>query len=219
MDVSLDDLDWCLDQIMPANPAYLMALPTKNDPMLSYLTTGFQDHVRLREKFGYKVNDRHVAVLPAARRDRRPGAADRALRRPAWVYLQYRRRKGDTRSERRSSPKARTQMDEVRGRGVFLAEGYGERAVGPGAESRSTESASIYDDAKECIWAELPRRSSPATRSRVVSQSQSGDRRGLHPASPARARCWTTLSVERVLQLRDPHDGPRSTSRSWSPMG
>ncbi|HAW30087.1 MAG TPA: ethanolamine ammonia-lyase, partial [Planctomycetaceae bacterium] len=28
MDVSLDDLDWCLDQIMPANPAYLMALPT-----------------------------------------------------------------------------------------------------------------------------------------------------------------------------------------------
>ncbi|MCP4510407.1 MAG: ethanolamine ammonia-lyase subunit EutB, partial [Fuerstiella sp.] len=34
MDISLDDLDWCLDQIMPANPAYLMALPTKIDPML-----------------------------------------------------------------------------------------------------------------------------------------------------------------------------------------
>ena len=50
MDISLDDLDWCLDQIMPANPAYLMALPTKIDPMLGYLTTGFQDHVRLREK-------------------------------------------------------------------------------------------------------------------------------------------------------------------------
>jgi ethanolamine ammonia-lyase large subunit len=32
-------------------------LPTKNDPMLSYLTTAFQDHVRVREKFGYKVND------------------------------------------------------------------------------------------------------------------------------------------------------------------
>ncbi len=35
MDVTLDDLDWCLEQVMPANPAYLMALPTKNDPMLS----------------------------------------------------------------------------------------------------------------------------------------------------------------------------------------
>jgi len=57
MSVTLDDLDWCQDQIMPANPAYLMSLPTKNDPMLSYLTTAFQDHVRLRQKFGFKVND------------------------------------------------------------------------------------------------------------------------------------------------------------------
>ena len=29
MDITLDDLDWCQDQVMPANPAYLMALPTK----------------------------------------------------------------------------------------------------------------------------------------------------------------------------------------------
>jgi ethanolamine ammonia-lyase large subunit len=57
MSVSLSDLDWCQDQILPANPAYLIALPTKNDPMLGYLTTSFQDHVRLRNKFGLKVND------------------------------------------------------------------------------------------------------------------------------------------------------------------
>ena len=57
MTVSLEDLDWCQDEIMPANPAYLMALPTKNDPMLGYLTTSFQDHVRLREKFDLQVND------------------------------------------------------------------------------------------------------------------------------------------------------------------
>jgi len=25
--------------------------------MLSYLTTGYQDHVRLRERFDYRVND------------------------------------------------------------------------------------------------------------------------------------------------------------------
>ena len=83
MDVSLDDLDWCLDRILPANPAYLMALPTKIDPMLGYLTTGFQDHVRLREKFGYKVNDRmwqffqELEVIDAG------GQPDRALRRSA----------------------------------------------------------------------------------------------------------------------------------------
>lgn len=57
MSVSLEDLDWCQDQIMPANPVHLIALPTKNDPMLGYLSTSFQDHVRLREKFGYKVDD------------------------------------------------------------------------------------------------------------------------------------------------------------------
>jgi ethanolamine ammonia-lyase large subunit len=63
MPVSLDDLDWCMDQIMPANPAYLMGLPTKNDPMLSYLTTGYQDHVRIRQKFGYKVDDQMWAFF------------------------------------------------------------------------------------------------------------------------------------------------------------
>jgi ethanolamine ammonia-lyase large subunit len=54
---SLEDLDWCQDQVMPANPVYLITLPTKNDPMLGYLSTSFQDHVRLRDKFGFKVND------------------------------------------------------------------------------------------------------------------------------------------------------------------
>ncbi len=38
------------ERITPANPAYLIALPTKNDPMLSYLTTSFQDHVRLHQE-------------------------------------------------------------------------------------------------------------------------------------------------------------------------
>ncbi|MFM9063806.1 MAG: ethanolamine ammonia-lyase subunit EutB, partial [Pirellula sp.] len=37
MDVSLDDLGWCIDQIMPAHPGYLMALPTRIEPMLGEL--------------------------------------------------------------------------------------------------------------------------------------------------------------------------------------
>ena len=47
MDVTLDDLGWCIDEIMPANPGYLMALPTRIDPMLGYLTTSFHDHVHM----------------------------------------------------------------------------------------------------------------------------------------------------------------------------
>ena len=41
MNITIDDLDYCIDNIMPANPGYLMGLPTKNDPMLGILTTGF----------------------------------------------------------------------------------------------------------------------------------------------------------------------------------
>jgi len=106
MDVSLDDLDWCLDAVVPAQPAYLMALPTKIDPMLGYLTTGFQDHVRLREKFGRRVDDRVQAFF------RRLGVIDGGNRPtphfgdPLWVYLQYCRRKGDARPEAEIRPRA-----------------------------------------------------------------------------------------------------------------
>ena len=83
MDVTLDDLDWCIEQVMPANPAYLMALPTKNDPMLSYLTTAYQDHVRVRERFGYKVDDRMWAFFQRLGVIDADGQPTEALRRSA----------------------------------------------------------------------------------------------------------------------------------------
>ena len=85
MDVSLDDLDWCLERVLPARPAYLMALPTKVDPMLGYLTTGFQDHVRLRRRFGVRGEPRmerffrRLGVLDAAAHARHGGSRPRGL--------------------------------------------------------------------------------------------------------------------------------------------
>ena len=99
MEVDLDDLDWCLDRIMPANPAYLMALPTKNDPMLSYLTTAFQDHVRIRERFGYRVDDRMWAFFQELGVIDADGRPTEHFGQPSWVYLQYRRRRRDTRPD------------------------------------------------------------------------------------------------------------------------
>ncbi len=99
MDVTLDDLDWCIDKIMPANPAYFMALPTKNDPMLSYLTSSFADHVRVREQFGYKVNDamweffKRIDVIGS---DNKPTSI---FGQPNQVYLRYCKAKGDLRSD------------------------------------------------------------------------------------------------------------------------
>ena len=137
MDVTLDDLDWCIEQVMPANPAYLMALPTKNDPMLSYLTTAFQDHVRVRERFGYKVDDRMWAFFQRARRHRRRRPADRALRRSALGLSAVPPRQA-RRADRTATilAEADAAIARARGRGVFIATGHGAEAVGPGSGAR-----------------------------------------------------------------------------------
>ncbi|MCO5350197.1 MAG: ethanolamine ammonia-lyase subunit EutB [Bryobacteraceae bacterium] len=155
MDVDLDDLDWCIDQVMPANPAYLMALPTKNDPMLSYLTTGFQDHVRVREKFGYKVNDAMWAFFKSIEVLDENGRPGRNFGRPEGVYLEFRRRRGDERPEEVILAEARVQMDRVRSRGVELTSGHGENPWDLQPEI-DRKLRTLYADARHCLWAELP---------------------------------------------------------------
>jgi ethanolamine ammonia-lyase large subunit len=155
MEVTLDDLDWCIEQVMPANPAYLMALPTKNDPMLSYLTTAYQDHVRVRETFGYKVDRRMWAFfqkLGVIGADGRPSEHFGDLR---WVYLQYRRAKGDPRPEGELLADADASIGRVRGRGVFLATGHGAKPsdLDPALDRQVRD---LYQDAKACIRASLP---------------------------------------------------------------
>jgi len=154
MSVTLDDLDWCQDQIMPANPAYLIALPTKNDPMLSYLSTAFQDHVRIREKFGYKVNDEMWGFY------KRLGIVDannkytKHFGDPLWVYYQYCQAKGDKRSKDVIYAEGRKKIKEVEARGVDIATGHGKNIwdLNPQLE---TKVKSLYEDAKISLWAEL----------------------------------------------------------------
>ncbi|TWT37606.1 Ethanolamine ammonia-lyase heavy chain [Posidoniimonas corsicana] len=184
MDVSLEDLDWCLDQILPANPAYLMALPTKIDPMLGYLTTGYHDHVRLREKFGYRVNDAMWAFfqqLGVIESDGRPGGR---FGDPLWVYLQYRRRKGDPRADDVVFAEGRRKLAEVRSRGVFIAEGHGDRHGDPPQKLREGVRR-IYDDAKLGIWAELDDRFVAEAPDALVLETNSVDRTDyiLHPVT------------------------------------
>lgn len=155
MDVTLDDLDWCIEQVMPANPAYLMALPTKNDPMLSYLTTSFSDHVRIREKFGYKVDDamwaffKQIAVIDAN------GQPTEHFGDPIWVYYQYCKAKGDTRTKEAVYAEGRQKIKEIRGRGVPIAEGYGRNHWDMNPELEK-EVRVLYEDAKVSLWTEMP---------------------------------------------------------------
>ena len=154
MSVTLGDLDWCQDQIMPANPAYLIALPTKNDPMLSYLSTAFQDHVRIREKFGYKVNDamwdfyRRLGIVDANNK------YTEHFGDPLWVFYQYCQAKGDKRSKDDIYAEGREKIQEVEARGVDIATGHGKNIwdLNPHLEAKVK---SLYDDAKISLLAEL----------------------------------------------------------------
>ena len=185
MDVTLDDLGWCIEQVMPANPAYLMALPTRNDPMLSYLTTAFQDHVRVREQFGYKVDDRMWAFFQRLGVIDDRGRPTQPLRRsdvglPA-VPQGVRAIRVMT---RRFVHEAAGRLARVRGRGVFIASGHGARPwdLDPDLDRQVRR---LYEDAKACIHAELPAHFQTALAPAVAVKTHSLDRHDyvLHPPS------------------------------------
>ncbi|MEE9912889.1 MAG: ethanolamine ammonia-lyase subunit EutB [Deltaproteobacteria bacterium] len=182
MDITLDDLDWCQNQIMPANPAYLMALPTKNDPMLGYLTTAFQDHLRLREKFGFKVNDPMWEFFQRLGVINSRGEPSSHFGQPLWVWYQYRRAKGDRRSRNDIFREGKKKMKEVRDRGVYLADGYDRKIwkMDPGLDR---EIRTLYADAKKSIWVELKPSFVATIPNAVPLRTRSQDRTDyiLHP--------------------------------------
>jgi ethanolamine ammonia-lyase large subunit len=126
MDINLDDLDWCIEQIMPSNPAYLMALPTKNDPMLSYLSTAFSNHVKIREQFGYKVNDAMWNFFKKLEIIDEDGKPSKHFGDPTWVYYKYRQTKNDKRSLAEICEEGKQAIARIEKRGVSIAVGYGE---------------------------------------------------------------------------------------------
>jgi len=203
MDVSLDDLGWCIEQIMPANPAYLMALPTRIDPMLGYLTTGYHDHVRIREQFGYRVSDGMWAFFQQLGVVDKEGKPTERFGDPAWVYVQYCRRKGDQRSDDVLRQEAKAQIAQVRQRGVFVAEGYATK-VYELQVNLDKEIREIYDDAKQCIWAELPAdfESSFEIALPIVTRSKDRNDYILHPSSGEEL---SAASVQRVKEMRAKH--------------
>ncbi|MDG2220538.1 MAG: ethanolamine ammonia-lyase subunit EutB [Rubripirellula sp.] len=205
MDVTLDDLDWCLDQIMPACPAYLMALPTKIDPMLGYLTTGFQDHVRLRERFNTRVNDDTWAFFKRLGVIDETGNPTEHFGDPQWVFLQYQRAKGDQRKDAEILTEGERRLSEVRGRGVFVAEKHGQQVweLAPELQSDITR---IYDDAKQSIWAELQRDFITEIPAAVGIHTQSADREDyiLHPTTGEQLE---PSSLQRIDELRHQQNG------------
>jgi ethanolamine ammonia-lyase large subunit len=211
MSVSLDDLQWCQDQIMPANPAYLMALPTRNDPMLSYLTTSYQDHVRLREKFGYKVNDAMWAFFKRIQVIDKNGKPTKHFGDPVWVYYQYCVGKGDKRSQQVIMAEGKQKFDSIHntwlktGNKVPLAAGYGKNTwdLNPGLDKKIRE---LYADAKKAIWAEFTPAFIKSVPDSVQLATLSKDRENyiVHPDTGEKLNQQSVATLEK---LRDSWQG------------
>ncbi|WP_405605069.1 ethanolamine ammonia-lyase subunit EutB [Polaribacter sp. Asnod1-A03] len=154
MDVNLEDLDWCIEQVMPANPAYLMALPTKNDPMLSYLTTAFNNHVKVREQFDYKVNDAMWEFFKKLEIIDRDGNPTEHFGDPIWVYSKYLKAKNDKRSLAEIYKEGKEVISRIEKRGVPIAQGYGDNYWDLKPELAKNVQY-LYDDAKVSLWTEI----------------------------------------------------------------
>ena len=188
MDVTIEDLDWCLDELMPAQPAWCMALPTKNDPMLSYLTTSFQDHVRIRTKFGRKVDDRmwdfFVDVLQVVERD---GTPTKNFGDPSWVYALFMEKKGDVRTRGELRAEADAIIADMKKRGVPVARGFGKEPWELEPELDKYVRG-LYDDAKTTLWHEFADEFVDTIPNVVRLETRSLDRRDYvwHPVSGER---------------------------------
>jgi ethanolamine ammonia-lyase large subunit len=201
MPISLDDLDWCMDQIMHANPAYLMALPTKNDPMLSYLTTGYQDHVRIRGKFGYKVNDAMWEFL------KRIGIVDQNDKYtehfgdPIWVYYQYRLAKGDKRSKAEIYKEGKAAIKRVEARGCPIAQGHGKN---PWDLQPLLKNAiyTLYNDAKVSLWAEFTPKFVDTIPNALLVATNSKDRED-YIAHPSTGEELSKSAIATLKKLRE----------------
>jgi len=205
MDVNLDDLDWCIEQVMPANPAYLMALPTKNDPMLSYLTTAFNNHVRVREQFGYKVNDAMWEFFKKLEIVDPTGKPTEHFGDPIWVYYQFRKAKKDERPLKEIYKEGREAIARIEERGVSISQGYGENYsdLKPELEQRVQH---LYEDAKVSLWATLNDQFVESIPAPVLIATQSTDRKDYvyHPNS---GETLGSHAVEQIKAIRNTWDG------------
>ncbi|MDI1449223.1 ethanolamine ammonia-lyase subunit EutB [Polyangium sp. 6x1] len=209
MSVDLDDLDWCIDQIMPANPAYLMGLPTKNDPMLSYLTTAFQDHVRIREKFGYKVDDKMWAFFQELGVIDAQGKPTQYFGNVKYVYAKYVKAKNPldmrTVDEIMNAQETLDALDAVKKRGVFIAEGYGTNPwdLNPELDKYIRDlvadgKKSIYADLEPAFVATIP------TAVKIWTGAKDRDDYILHPPTGEQIK---EDAIPEIEKLRDAHAG------------
>lgn len=201
MDVGLKDLDWAMDQIMPANPAYLMALPTKSDPMLGYLTTSFQDHVRLRNDFGYKINEPMQKFFQKLDILDDKGKPTEHFGDPVWVYSKYRQAKNDQRPFSEIYQEGQAKLAKVVENNVPIATGHGENPWDMKPQLAS-EVESLVARGRESLYSELEPSFVSTIPNAVELSSKSPDRHDyiLRPTDGESLSPESVAAVQKLAQ-------------------
>jgi ethanolamine ammonia-lyase large subunit len=188
-----------------------MALPTRNDPMLSYLTTMYQDHVRIRNKFGFKVNDAMWDFFKRIQVIDKNGKPTKHFGDPIWVYYQYRIAKGDNRTQQVIMAEGKKKYDEIyttwlkTGNKVPLASGHGKNLwdLNPQLDKRIRE---LYADAKKAIWSEFTPEFIKSVPDSVHLGTLSKDREN-YIVRPETGEKLSEQSVATLEKLRDSWQG------------
>jgi ethanolamine ammonia-lyase large subunit len=177
--------------------------------MLGYLTTGFQDHVRLRERHGLRVDDRMWAFFQELGVIDAKSKPTQHFGDPGWVHIQYMRRKGDKRPEATIRAEGAREMAAVRKRGVSLAEGYG-ATRGDLEPKLAGEVRRIYQGGKKAIWAEFDPKFRASMAGATFLSTRSKDRHDyiLHPAT---GEVLDAAAVSAVATLRTRQQGKFDT--------
>jgi ethanolamine ammonia-lyase large subunit len=152
MGIDLDDILEVQREVLEAHPAFLMAVAGQSDPMLSYITTSFRDHPRLRLQSGRRVTDELSDFLIKVGIMNTDGTLTDKAGDTEYMYLQYRRRKRDKRTDDEIKKEARMHLTEFQKRGLDLGYGHVDYLPPPDVDARAR---TIYNFSKHVIMQNL----------------------------------------------------------------
>jgi ethanolamine ammonia-lyase large subunit len=121
-----------------------------------------------------------------------------------WVYLQYRRRAQDNRTDQQIIQEGQQLMQQVGKRGVFLSSGYDQKPYELQPELAS-QIQHIYDDAKASLWAELSDEFLAGIPQAVFVSSRSTSREN-YILRPASGEQLNDVSLQELTRLRQQYD-------------
>jgi len=172
---------------------------------LSYLTTAFNNHLKIREQFGYKVNDDMWDFFKKIEVIDDQGKPTEHFGDPIWVYYKFRKIKNDKRSLEEIYKDGKQAIARVEKRGVPIAQGFGDNYWDLKPEL-DEQVHYLYNDAKVSLWTEFDDSFVQSIPSSILIATKSKDRKDYiyHPNS---GEVLSSNSIEIIKSIKNSWNG------------